>query len=100
MKLMGLLVSHPYEFSESFLSTHKFFIIAGDPIGLTRLFLLFVGNRDVGSIGLRSYKLHTYANALGNASGLIVSKIGSFINFLRFKLLMDNSEKGGSLKNM
>ena len=74
--------------------------IIGDPIGLTRLFLLFVGNRDVKTTGLRSIKQHTYANALQNASGLAISKIGSFINFLRFKILMDNSEKGGSLKNI
>jgi cyclopropane-fatty-acyl-phospholipid synthase len=74
--------------------------VIGDPIGLTRLFLLFVGNRDVGTIALRSSKQHTYANAFTNASGLVISKIGSFINFLRFKVLMDNSEKGGSLKNI
>lgn len=74
--------------------------IIGDPIGLTRLFLLFVGNRDTRTIGLRSSKQHTYANALQNASGLAISKLGSFINFFRFKLLMDNSERGGSLKNI
>jgi hypothetical protein len=74
--------------------------VIGDPIGLTRLFLLFVGNRDIRTIGLRSLKQHTYANSLQNASGLAISKIGSFINFLRFKLLMDNSERGGSLKNI
>jgi predicted NAD/FAD-binding protein len=74
--------------------------IIGDPVGLTRLFLLFVGNRDVRTIGLRSSKQHTMANALQNASGLAISKIGSLFNFLRFKLLMDNSERGGSLKNI
>ena len=74
--------------------------IIGDPIGLTRLFLLFVGNRDTGAIGLRSSKQHTYANALANASGLAISKIGSFINYIRFKIFMDNSERGGSLKNI
>ena len=74
--------------------------IIGDPIGLTRLFLLFVGNRDVRTIRLRSSKQHTYSNALQNASGLAISKIGSLINFIRFKVLMDNSEKGGSLKNI
>jgi len=74
--------------------------IIGDPIGLTRLFLLFVGNRDTGAIGLRSSKQHTYANALANASGLALSKIGSFVNYLRFKIFMDNSERGGSLKNI
>eukprot|EP00571_Detonula_confervacea_P002741 CAMPEP_0172325254 /NCGR_PEP_ID=MMETSP1058-20130122/53512_1 /TAXON_ID=83371 /ORGANISM="Detonula confervacea, Strain CCMP 353" /LENGTH=1073 /DNA_ID=CAMNT_0013041749 /DNA_START=4 /DNA_END=3225 /DNA_ORIENTATION=+ len=74
--------------------------IIGDPIGLTRLFLLFVGNRDTRSTGLRSVKQHNYANALQNASGLAISKIGSFINFLRFRIFMDNSERGGSLKNI
>ena len=74
--------------------------IIGDPIGLTRLFLLFIGNRDSGAIGLRSSKQHTYANALANASGLALSKIGVFVNYLRFKVFMNNSERGGSLKNI
>ena len=77
--------------------------VLGDPIGLTRLFLLFIGNRDnpdYMSIPMKSARLHTYANALTNASGLLVSKIGSFINFVRYKVLMDNSERGGSLKNI
>mmetsp|Transcript_19072 Transcript_19072/g.38504 ORF Transcript_19072/g.38504 Transcript_19072/m.38504 type:complete len:1108 (-) Transcript_19072:385-3708(-) len=75
--------------------------VIGDPIGLTRLFLLFVGNRDLASIGARrSAKQHTYANALQNASGLAISKMGSFLNYLRFKITMDNSERGGSLKNI
>jgi len=74
--------------------------IIGDPIGLTRLFLLFVGNRDTNGIGLRSAKAHGYGNALQNASGLAISKIGSFVNYLRFKIFMDNSERGGSLKNI
>ena len=74
--------------------------IIGDPIGLTRLFLLFVGNRDTNGIGLRSAKQHNYASALSNASGLAISKIGSLINYVRFKVFMDNSERGGSLKNI
>ncbi|KAL7548553.1 hypothetical protein ACHAWF_011841 [Thalassiosira exigua] len=74
--------------------------IIGDPIGLTRLFLLFVGNRDTGGIGLRSARQHTYANALTNASGLAISKVGSVLNYLRYKIFMDNSERGGSLKNI
>ena len=59
--------------------------VLGDPIGLTRLFLLFIGNRDnpdYMGIPMKSARLHTYANALTNASGLLVSKIGSFINFV------------------
>ena len=74
--------------------------VIGDPVGLTRLFLLFVGNRDTGAVGVRSSKQHTYGNALANASGLAISKIGSLFNYLRFKIFMDNSEKGGSLKNI
>jgi len=30
---------------------------------------------------------------------LVFSKIGSFLNYIRYKFTMDNSEKGGSLKN-
>lgn len=74
--------------------------IIGDPVGLTRLFLLFVGNRDFGAVGVRSAKQHTYSHALSNASGLAISKIGSLLNYLRFKIFMDNTEKGGSLKNI
>lgn len=75
--------------------------IIGDPVGLTRLLLLVIGNRDlvkkVHKPG-RSYKGFARANAIN--AGLLLSKIGSFINFLRYKLTMDNSEKGGSLKNI
>ena len=74
--------------------------VLGDPVGLTRLFLLFVGNRDIGTVGARSSKQHTYGNALSNASGLAISKIGSMLNYLKFKIFMDNSERGGSLKNI
>jgi len=78
--------------------------VLGDPIGLTRLFLLFIANRDFkgGSkhIALCSSHGHTYSNALSNASGLLLSKIGSSFNFLRYKLTMDNTERGGSLKNI
>lgn len=75
--------------------------IIGDPVGLTRLLLLVLGNRDivknVHKPG-RSYKGFARANAING--GLLLSKIGSFLNFLRYKLTMDNSEKGGSLKNI
>merc|ERR1711966_222759 len=77
--------------------------ILGDPVGLTRLFLLFIGNRDnpaLNALPMKSARGHTVANALTNASGLLISKIGSFCNFVRYKLLMDNSERGGSLKNI
>lgn len=75
--------------------------VIGDPVGLTRLLLLVIGNRDLvkktHSPG-RSYKGYSGASAIN--AGLLLSKIGSFINFLRYRLTMDNSEKGGSLKNI
>ncbi len=76
--------------------------VLGDPAGLTRLFLLFIHNRDSNTkhIALKSAKMHKFDNALANASGLILAKLGSFYNFLRFRLTMDNSERGGSLKNI
>ena len=49
---------------------------------------------------MKSARGHTVANALTNASGLVISKIGSFLNFVRYRLMMDNSERGGSLKNI
>jgi len=68
--------------------------VLGDPVGLTRLFLLFVGSRDIGTVGARSSKQHTYGNALSNASGLAISKIGSMLNYLKFKIFMDRSAIG------
>lgn len=75
--------------------------VLGDPIGLTRLFLLLIGNRDSSDTltPRKSARGHTYGNSLTNASGLVISKIGSLFNFLRYKR-MDNSERGGSLKNI
>jgi cyclopropane-fatty-acyl-phospholipid synthase len=77
-------------------------LVLGDPIGLTRLFLLLIGNRDstTNHVPRKSASGHWYNNALTNASGLIISKIGSFLNYIRYKLTMDNSERGGSLKNI
>lgn len=74
----------------------------GDPVGLTRLFLLLIGNRDriLPTHQPRKAGRGSYANAMTNASGLIISKLGSIINFLRYKFTMDNSEKGGSLRNI
>ena len=75
--------------------------IIGDPVGLTRFFLLALGNRDwPGQIHTpgRSSKGYSGANAIN--AGLLLSKIGSFLNFLRYRLTMDNSERGGSLKNI
>ena len=73
----------------------------GDPVGLTRLLMLLLGNRDRSMGGHQpraSYQGYTGANAVN--AGLLVSKIGSFINFFKYRLTMDNSERGGSLKNI
>jgi cyclopropane-fatty-acyl-phospholipid synthase len=76
-------------------------VVIGDPVGITRLLLLVIGNRD-RSMGKHvpstSYKSYSGANVLN--AGLLLSKIGSFVNFLRYRLTMDNSERGGSLKNI
>ena len=75
----------------------------GDPIGLTRLFLLFIGNRDRlanGHVPAKSSRAHLSSNAFTNASGMVLGKLGSFLNFLRFRFTMDNSERGGSRKNI
>jgi len=78
-------------------------VALGDPIGLTRLFLLLIGNRD------RPLAKHAprkaghgqyYSNAMSNASGLLLGKVGSLLNYIRYKMTMDNSERGGSLKNI
>lgn len=76
--------------------------VLGDPSGLTRLFLLLIGNRDRPELYKHRKAGHgkNHSNAMTNASGLLISKIGSFLNFLRYKLTMDNSERGGSLKNI
>lgn len=76
-------------------------VVIGDPVGLTRLLLLLIGNRDLGTGGhspSRSSKGYSSANAIN--AGLMLSKIGSFLNFIRYRLTMDNSERGGSLKNI
>ena len=78
-------------------------VALGDPIGLARLFLLFIGNRDrplSKHIPRKAGQGHFYSNAMTNASGLIISKIGTFLNYFRYKMTMDNSERGGSLKNI
>ena len=76
-------------------------VVIGDPHGLTRLFLLLLGNRDRPTgphTPGTSYKGYSGANAIN--AGLLLSKVGSFLNFLRFRMTMDNSERGGSLKNI
>ncbi|KAL3790020.1 hypothetical protein HJC23_011376 [Cyclotella cryptica] len=72
--------------------------VIGDPVGLIRLFLLFFGNINNGTIGFRCHEHGRHISALQHASGLVVSNIGLYINFLRSKLFMINSEK--SLKNI
>jgi cyclopropane-fatty-acyl-phospholipid synthase len=75
-------------------------LVLGDPIGLTRLFLLLIGNRDSKHSPKKAARGHNYANALSNAAGLFLSKIGILVNFVKYRLTMDNSERGGSLKNI
>merc|ERR1719469_1343354 len=76
----------------------------GDPVGLTRMFMLLIGNRDRpapdGRRILRSARAHASSGAFTNASGLFLAKVGSLLNFVRYRLTMDNSERGGSLKNI
>lgn len=78
--------------------------VLGDPIGLTRLFLLFIGNRDYPHNNMhypkKSARGTRYSNAFSNASGLLLGQIGSFMSYIWYKLTMDNSERGGSLKNI
>jgi cyclopropane-fatty-acyl-phospholipid synthase len=75
--------------------------IIGDPVGLTRLLLLLIGNRDdpnaKHSPGT-SKKGYSMSNPING--GLLVSYLGTFVNFIRYRLTMDNSEHGGSLKNI
>lgn len=78
-------------------------ITIGDPVGLTRLFLLLIGNRDrklTKHVPIKAGRGNYYSNAFTNASGLLIGQIGGFINYLRYKLTMDNSERGGSLRNI
>ena len=81
-------------------------VVIGDPVGLTRLFLLVMGNRDwpTDSQGQRQHTPNTSYKGYGNSNpvnaGLVLSKIGAFCNYIRYRLTMDNSEKGGSLKNI
>ena len=78
--------------------------VIGDPVGLTRLFLLLIGNRDDCADKEHEPKIsscaHRYSHAMTNASGLLISKIGSLINYTTYKVMMNNSENGGSLKNI
>ena len=67
------------------------------------MFLLLIGNRDRKvnpHVARTSIGGLTYSNAMSNAAGLFLGKLGSFFNYIRYKLTMDNSEKGGSLKNI
>lgn len=78
-------------------------IALGDPLGLVRFFLLIIRNRDNGNSQhepRKAIKGRSYSSVVSNASGLLIAKIGSFLNYLRYKIVMDNSERGGSLKNI
>jgi cyclopropane-fatty-acyl-phospholipid synthase len=75
-------------------------VVLGDPVGLTRLFHLFIGNRDMEEAMKPKRSNKIYSGAFANASGLLVAKAGALLNFVKYRLTMDNSEKGGSLKNI
>jgi len=75
-------------------------IILGDPVGLTRLFHLFIGNRDDDEAFKPKRSTKIYSSAFTNAAGLFLAKVGASLSFLKYRLTMDNSEKGGSLKNI
>jgi len=75
-------------------------IVIGDPVGLTRLFHLFIGNRDSAVTLTPKRSTKVYNNAFTNAAGLLLAKVGASLNFLKYRLTMDNSERGGSLKNI
>jgi len=75
-------------------------VVLGDPVGLTRLFHLFIGNRDTAASFTPKRSTKIYNNALSNAAGLLLAKVGASLNFLKYRLTMDNSERGGSLKNI
>lgn len=74
--------------------------VLGDPVGLTRLFLLVIANRDASKGMVPQRSIRRYGNAFTNASGLVLAKIGSLLNYIRFRLFMNNSERGGSLSNI
>jgi cyclopropane-fatty-acyl-phospholipid synthase len=76
-------------------------LVIGDPVGLTRLFLLLIGNRDyVTEKHVPSRSCRGYSGVNKIDAGLMLSKLGSLLNFIRYRLTMDNSEGGGSLKNI
>jgi cyclopropane-fatty-acyl-phospholipid synthase len=80
-------------------------MVIGDSVGLTRLFLLVIGNRNwpADGQGQQQRTPNASCKGCGNSNpvnaGLVLSKIGAFCNHIRCRLTMDNSEKGGSLKN-
>jgi len=75
-------------------------VVLGDPVGLTRLFHLFIGNRDTEASFTPKRSTKIYNSALSNAAGLLLAKVGASLNFLKYRLTMNNSERGGSLKNI
>ena len=62
-----------------------------------RLFLLFIGNHDapaLNALPVKSARGHIVAKALTNVSGLIISKIGSSLNFVRYRSDSREEERG------
>jgi len=74
--------------------------VVGDPSGLTRLFLLFVDNRDDTLTHTKSAASHKLDSPLVNGAGLFLSAIGRAFDYLKFLLFMDNTEFGGSKSNI
>ena len=74
--------------------------VVGDPSGLTRMFLLFVDNRDETLTHTKAVASHKLNSPLVNGAGLFLSAIGRALDYLRFLLFMDNTEFGGSKSNI
>ena len=74
--------------------------LVGDPSGLTRMFLLFVDNRDETLTHTKAIASHKLNSPLVNGAGLFLSAIGRAFDYLKFLLFMDNTEFGGSKSNI
>jgi len=73
-------------------------VTIGDPVGLTRLFLLFIENRDDSAFPTASARY--FKGPFSTASGLLIAKLGALYNFYKYKIFMNNTENGGSIKNI
>lgn len=73
--------------------------VIGDPVGITRMLILLLAN---GKEGMYQPGTSKKGNSMSDlvSSGLLISKLGAFLNFIRYRMTMDNSERGGSMKNI